>query len=41
VINFLEVDWQLKHVTFGRFEIINILGKILAKSLIELLEKKL
>jgi hypothetical protein len=39
VINFLEVDWQLKHVTFGIFEAIDILGKTLAESLIELLEK--
>jgi hypothetical protein len=39
VINFLEVDWQLKHVTFGLSEAISILGKTLAKSLIKLLEK--
>jgi hypothetical protein len=39
VINFLEVDWQLKHVTFGLFEAIDILGNILAKNLIEILEK--
>jgi hypothetical protein len=41
VINFLEVDWELKHFTFGLIEAINILGKLLAKSLIKLLKKKL
>jgi hypothetical protein len=41
VINFLELDWQLKHVTFGLLKTIDILGKTLAKRLIELLEKNL
>ncbi len=38
-INFLEGDWQPKHVIFGRFECKDFYGKILGKILIELLEK--
>ncbi len=34
VINVLGTNWQLKHVTFGFFEAIDIFGKTLAKNLI-------
>jgi len=32
VINFLGTNWNLKHVTFGLFEAIDIFGKTLAKT---------
>jgi hypothetical protein len=35
VINFLGTNWNLKHVTFGLFEAIDIFGKTLAKNLIK------
>ncbi len=34
----LGVDWQLKHITLGLFEPIDISGQTLAKNLIELLD---
>ncbi len=39
VINFLNSDWQPKHVTIGLFETTNTIGQALARSLIELLDK--
>jgi hypothetical protein len=39
VINFLSNDWQPKHVTIGLFETTKTIGQVLAKSLIELLDK--
>ncbi len=38
LINSLEANLQLKHVTFGLLEVVNISWKTLAKYLIELLE---
>jgi hypothetical protein len=38
VINFLKVDWQPKHITFGLFEAKDNSGQTLAKNLIELLD---
>jgi hypothetical protein len=35
MINFLGTNWQLKNVTFGLFEAIDIFGKILVKNLIK------
>ncbi len=37
VINFLEVDWQLKHVTFELLEANETIGQALAKNLINFL----
>jgi hypothetical protein len=37
-IDFLGIDWQEKHVTFGFFEVENTFGMTLAKNLIELLK---
>jgi hypothetical protein len=39
VINFLGIVWQPKHITFGHPKTIDLLGKLLVKKLIELLEK--
>jgi hypothetical protein len=39
LINFLNNDWQPKHVTIGLFETIETTGQALAKSLTKLLEK--
>jgi hypothetical protein len=35
LIKFLGANWQLKHVTLGLFEVVNISWKTLAKYLIE------
>jgi hypothetical protein len=39
LISFLGANWQLKDVTLGLFEVVNISWKTLAKYLIKLLEK--
>jgi hypothetical protein len=38
VINFLEDDWQPKHITFGLFEPIDITKQTLAKKFTKLLD---
>jgi hypothetical protein len=38
VINVLNVDWQLKHITFGLFEAITINGQTLVINLTKLLD---
>jgi len=39
VINFLNNDWQPKHVTIGLFEMTKIIDQALARSLTKLLDK--
>jgi hypothetical protein len=39
VINFLNNDWQLKHITIGLFEATRTTSQTLAKSLTNLLDK--
>jgi hypothetical protein len=39
VINFLNIDYQLKHVTIGLFEVTKITGQTLARNLTKLLNK--
>ncbi len=39
MINFLNSDWQPKHVTIGLFEAIKIIGQALARSQTKLLGK--
>jgi hypothetical protein len=39
VINFLNNDWQPKHVTIGLFEMTKIIDQALARSLTKLLNK--
>jgi hypothetical protein len=39
MINFLNSDWQPKHVTISLFETIETIGQTLVRSLIELLDK--
>jgi hypothetical protein len=38
VINFLRVDWQLKHIIFGPFKAKDNSGQTLARNLTKLLD---